>query len=119
MDRQAAQPRPQRPHTRDPIQIIRLEAYDDATSVRDRLQFVELRRVLLMFPAQGRILRRRIDLLLVVREAQRRGLKIALLTQDPEVLEQAAEIGLSAFLTVRQARAHPPGRFVLVGGWSA
>lgn len=90
---------------RTKIQTIQLEPYDDVVSVRDRLQFAAQRRVLLVFPPQGKILRRKLDLVLIQREALRRNLQIALLTRDPEVAENAASVGLSCFYTLRQARS--------------
>ncbi len=87
------------------IQVVRLEAYDDVSSVRDRLQFAETRRVLLVFPGQGRILQRKLDLLMIQREATRRQLNIALVCQDPTVAQYAREIDLACFANVQQARA--------------
>lgn len=87
------------------IQTIRLEPYDDATSVRDRLQFVERRRVLLVYPAGHHILYRKLDLLLIQREATRLQLELALLSDDPDVAEAAHDINMSCFFTTRQARA--------------
>lgn len=87
------------------IQTIKLEPYDDVISIRDRLQFVEMPRVLLILPPQGRLLQRKLDLLLLQREATRRCLHLALLTTDPTIMEHAAEINLSVFTTTRQARA--------------
>ena len=86
------------------IQPIRLEAYDDSTSVRDRLQFVKAGRVLLIFPKNAKILQRKLDLVLVQREAARRDLRLAIVTQDFLVMDNAADLNISAFLTVEDAR---------------
>ena len=87
------------------IQTIHLEAYDDVTSVRDRLQFVTMRRALLVFPKDGRILRKKLDLILIQREAARRQIQLALLATDPMVAEHANSLNISCFTTVRQARS--------------
>jgi hypothetical protein len=92
---------------RSKIQTLQLEAYDDVTSIRDRLQYVEQPRVLLIFPSNVKILRRKLDLLLIQREAARRNLQLALLCTDPDVAANAASLNLSCFFSLRQARSHP------------
>lgn len=99
------QPAARKPRDRNRIQTIKLAPYDDVTSIRDRLQFVELERVLLILPSNAPILRKKIDLLLIQREASRRHLQIALMTADPEVMEHALTINISVFTTTRQARS--------------
>src|SRR5690606_24968109 len=76
------------------IQTIQLEPYDDVVSIRDRLQFVKVRRVLLIFPKHGEVLRRKLDLVLIQREAARRNIQIALLCKNPDVAEHAASINI-------------------------
>jgi len=89
---------------RQQIQSLKIEPNEDVVSIRDRLQFVERRRVLLVLPEQGNQLHRKLDLLLVQREAAKLNLQLALLSDDPEVAEHANEINLSCFYTLRQAR---------------
>lgn len=91
---------------RGKIQSIKLEPYDDVVSIRDRLQFVEAERVLLVLPRHGSVLKRKLDLVLVQREAARRNLQIALLTHDPDIADNAAALNLSVFFNTRQARSH-------------
>lgn len=86
------------------IQRLQLEAYDDVVSIRDRLQFVEAGRVLLVFPARHRILQRKLDLVLIQREAMRRNLRLALVTHDATVVDHAKELNISTFGSVEQAR---------------
>jgi hypothetical protein len=86
------------------IQLIQLEPYDDVTSLRDRLQFVTAGRVLLVFPKDSKILQRKLDLVLIQREAGRRKIHLALVTQNPVVMDNALELNLSVFHTVEQAR---------------
>ena len=56
--------------------------------------------MLLVWPIRGSALTRRLDLVLVQREAQRLGVQLALLTQDPDVIRHARELNLSTFATV-------------------
>lgn len=83
-------------------QIIQLEPYDDVNSVRDKLGWVRAPRVLLVFPpGQSRgILRTRLDLVLLQREAARHGAQLALVTEDPIIREHAHTLGVAAFDTV-------------------
>ncbi len=82
---------------RDDIYTLQLEPYDDAVSVSDHLNFVDARRVLLLWPPQGRVLTRKLDLLLVQRQAARLGVALALLTSDPDVMEHAHDLNISVF----------------------
>lgn len=86
------------------IQRIQLETYDDVVSVKDRLQFVEAGRVILVLPTKGKILQRKLDLVLIQREAARRDLRLALVTKDVTVSENARDLDLSVFYTVEEAR---------------
>src|SRR5215475_11350790 len=82
------------------LQIIQLEPYDDVISVRDRLAFVKTERVLLVWPRSGSILKRKLDLVLIQRESQRRGARLALVTNDLDVIEYATELNISTFDSV-------------------
>jgi hypothetical protein len=84
------------------LQIIQLEPYDDVISIRDRLSFVSTERVLLVWPkrANARPLRRKLDLVLIQREAERRQTHLALVTSDATVIEYADELNISVFRSV-------------------
>ncbi|MCC7446923.1 MAG: hypothetical protein IT324_05865 [Anaerolineae bacterium] len=82
------------------FQIIRLEPYDDVISIRDRLAFVNTERVVLVWPAKGAILRRKLDLVLIQREAARCGMRLALVTTDPDVIDNAYDLNISTFASV-------------------
>ncbi len=82
------------------LQIVQLEPYDDVISVRDRLSFVKTERVLLVWPRASNILKRKLDLVLIQREAARRGARLALVTHDLDVIEHAAELNISTFDSV-------------------
>lgn len=90
------------------LQIVQLEPYDDVVSVRDRLSFVQGERVLLVWPRgeslDRSILSRRLDLLLIQREAARRGVWLALVTTDPDVFDVAASLNLSTFPSVKASQ---------------
>lgn len=61
-------------------------------------------RVILVWPARGSILKRRLDLILLLRHSQTLGIQIALVTHDPEVRFQARSLGIPLYNSVRQAQ---------------
>jgi hypothetical protein len=83
-------------------QIILLEEHDDVDSIREKLGWVRAARVLLLFPSVPRqqIIQRKLDLVLIQREAARQQAQLALVTHDPVIKEHAAELGLPCFPTV-------------------
>jgi hypothetical protein len=90
------------------LQIIQLEPYDDLASVRDRLAFVKAERVLLIWPrvesSAAPILNRKLDLVLIQREAARHGIQLALVTANPDTLDFAAELNIATFNSVRASQ---------------
>ena len=85
-------------------QIIHLEPHDDIISTRDKMGWGKTRRILLVWPSRGRILTRRLDLKLLLRQAQTAGGQLALLTYDPDVLYNARQLGVPVFDSTRQAQ---------------
>ncbi len=91
----------------DDCTILRLEAYDDAVTIRDRLAFVDAPRALLVLPGGTRLLTRKLDLLLVQRHAARLGIQLALVTTDLDVIDCARDLNLSVFPSEAVALQHP------------
>lgn len=85
------------------VTYIQLDSNEDIPSVRDRLSFIRGQRVLLIWPEQGTALTRKIDLVLVQREARRRIIQLALVTHDESVINHANELGISTFETIKEA----------------
>jgi len=88
-------------------QIIQLEAHDDTISVRDKMDWSQTPRVLLVWPERGKVLRARLDLILLERYCSSHGSQLALLTQDPEVIFQAGEAGIPVFQSRKTAQLQP------------
>jgi hypothetical protein len=84
----------------DERQLIQIEADEDANSVKDRLSFYKGKRVLLVWPEEGTALTRKLDLVLIQREAIRRQIKLAFVTHDPQVIEHARDLNISTFQTI-------------------
>jgi len=93
-------------------QILELHEHEDIHSIRDRLEFAQSDRVLLVIPPYSDVLKRRVDLNLIQRFAFEKKIEIGLVTLDPDVRAVAAELGVPAFFTVgagqRRQRWHKP-----------
>lgn len=80
--------------------FIQLESGEDANSLRDRLQFYRGQAVLIVWPEEGTALSRKLDLVLVQREAMRRAIRLAFVTHDAQIIQHAQELDISTFETI-------------------
>lgn len=85
-------------------QIIQLEAYDDPVSVRDKMGWGHTSRILLVWPAQGHPLSRRLDLVLLQRHSLTLGAQLGLVTQDGQIRANALELSIPVFTSLREAQ---------------
>ncbi|HEY9077495.1 MAG TPA: baseplate J/gp47 family protein [Anaerolineaceae bacterium] len=85
--------------------MIQLESHDDYLTVCDKIAWVKSGRVLLVFPPVGKILRSRLDLLLIARYVRRLGTQLGLVTGDPEIRSDAEDMGIPVFETALQAQS--------------
>lgn len=83
------------------IEYVQLDSNDDVVTVKDRLSFIRGRRVLLIWPEDGTTLTRRLDLVMVQREADRRAIQLSLVTHDTDVIAHAKDLNISTFETIR------------------
>jgi hypothetical protein len=81
-------------------EYVQIAPKEDVNSVRDRLSFIRGKRVLLIWPEDGTALTRKLDLVLVQREAKRRAIQLALVTHDAEVVKNAHDLNISVFETI-------------------
>ena len=86
------------------IQIIQLEKHDDVISVRDKMAWCKAPRILLVWPRNGRLLTRQVDLVLLARFSVTLGAQLGLVTRDSEVVAIAAESGIPTFNSIVQAQ---------------
>ncbi|MEE8356198.1 MAG: baseplate J/gp47 family protein [Anaerolineales bacterium] len=78
-------------------QIIQLEIHDDTISVKDRMDWSQAPRVLLIWPERGKVMKSRLDLVLLERYCSAHGSQLAILTTELEVRYQAEEAGIPVF----------------------
>jgi hypothetical protein len=94
-------------------QIIYLEVDDDIGAIRDRLEWAQARRVLLVIPPRCQTLSNLVNLKLLQRHVHDLAMEAALVTRDPITRELAHEIGLPVFSSLGRAqRARWYGRGV-------
>ena len=79
------------------VQIIYLDPHDDYVSALDKLSWAKAPRILVVWPRRGRILTRRLDLILLQRNAAQRNAQIGLVTHDPEVRAHAKDLDIPVF----------------------
>jgi len=84
--------------------ILKLEAHDDMLSTRDKMAWGKQARIVLVFPQRGKILRRRLDLVLLQRSAKSLGAQMALVCDDPAVVENADELAIPVFAKIEDAQ---------------
>ena len=85
-------------------QIILLEPHDDTISVKDKMEWSQTGRVVLVWPARAQLMDRRLDLVLLQRHSGFLGVQIALVTSDPEVRFNAGQLEIPVFRSVRKAQ---------------
>jgi hypothetical protein len=86
-------------------QIIQLNNNDDYISLRDKMSWTQTGRILLVWPKQGHMFNRQLELNLVKHYASTIGAQLALVTHDSEVRFYADRIGIPVFEDVRHAQA--------------
>lgn len=86
------------------IEHLHLEAGDTVVTVRERLSSLRGRRVLLIWPSDGAPLKRKLDLVLIQREAYRRAIQLALVAEDKHIIAGAAELNISCFPAVEASQ---------------
>lgn len=91
-------------------QIIQLEPHDDTLSVRDKMDWSQTPRVLLIWPEKGKVLRARLDLILLERFCSSHGSQLAISTTDKEVIFQAEQAGIPVFRSRSDAQLQPWGK---------
>ena len=81
-------------------ETLNLDTLDTVASIRERLSTIRGKRVLLVLPANSALLQRKLDLVLVQREAYRRAIQLAIVSRNPQVVAHARELNISCFATV-------------------
>ncbi|MYC56061.1 MAG: hypothetical protein F4X46_10840 [Chloroflexi bacterium] len=86
------------------IEQLLLAPNDTLSSLRVRLTQLRGKRVLLIFPPDSDMLKRRLDLVLLQREARRNAIQLAIVAQDTSLQAHAAELNISCFASVEASQ---------------
>jgi hypothetical protein len=84
--------------------ILQLESHDDVISTRDKMGWDQAGRIILVWPERGRILTRKLDLVLLQRRCYDIGSQMALVTNDVQVCDYARELRIPVFDSTLQAQ---------------
>ncbi len=86
------------------VEQLHVGANESLATLRQRLAGFRGRRVLLIWSADGQALRRKLDLVLLQREAHRRAIQLAIVTADAGLAAHAAELNISAFASLEHSQ---------------
>lgn len=86
---------------------LHLESHDDVASTIDKISWGKARRFVLVWPKHNRLMRSRLDLVLIQRHCTRLGAQLGIITQDADVEEDAKQLGIPVFHSVGQANLSP------------
>ncbi|MCY4463971.1 MAG: hypothetical protein OXE46_00370 [Chloroflexi bacterium] len=86
------------------IEQLHLAPNDTITSLRARLSQLRGQRVVLVWTPDCDNLKRRLDLVLIQREADRNVIQLAIVSQDPGLQAHAAELNLSCFESIEASQ---------------
>ena len=84
--------------------ILQLESHDDVISTRDKMGWDQAGRIVLVWPERGRILTRKLDLVLLQRRCVDIGAQMALVTNDAQVCDFAHQLHIPVFESTLQAQ---------------
>ena len=84
--------------------VIHLAAHDDYHSARDQMTWAKSARILLVLPKKGIILETKLDLVMLERQASDLGAQLALVTDDEIVSQNADELKIPIFETIKDAQ---------------
>ena len=84
-------------------QIINLEPHDDAISVKDKMDWSQSPRILIVWPAHERILNQRIDLVHLKRHSILLGVQLAFVTRNRKIKKYAESLQIPIYPNIRKA----------------
>lgn len=89
------------------MRTLSLDASDDIVSILDRLSWIDdTRRVALVLPEDGGVLREGVDMVRLRRYADRQRIEAGIVVVDPETARQARALGIPTFTTIAQAQTN-------------
>lgn len=87
--------------------VIQLNEFDDSISIPDKLGWSKAARILIIWPDAGKIQLSILDLLLILRKADALGSQMAIVSDEPRILEQCKYLGIQVFDSIPEAYKKP------------
>ncbi len=87
--------------------ILQLDQFDNVLSIKEKLSWSKTQRALLVWPDTGKIDLKPLDVLLILRFAEDLGAQVSIVSDDPVIMMQMKEIGISCFLSIPEAQKKP------------
>lgn len=87
--------------------IVQLDAFDNLISIKEKIAWSKIQRVLLVWPNKGKIVLNELDIILILRSAESQGAQIAVVTDEPVIINQLKELGISIFSSIPEAQKKP------------
>ncbi len=87
--------------------VIQLNEFDDLISINDKIGWSKAARVLVIWPNAGKIQLSILDLLLILRKADSLGSQMAVVSDEPRILEQCKYLGIQVFDSIPEAYKKP------------
>lgn len=85
--------------------VIQLEIHDDVYSTKDKMMWGKSGQILLVIPADNTHLHRKLDLVILQRQAKAIGSKLGIVTQDATIVSIARELAIPYFNDTVQAQS--------------
>lgn len=83
--------------------VIQLDSNDDVASIKDKMNWQDCQRLILVWPKRGRILNDLVELILLKRTARSLGFDLAIVTHNPVLSEWAHQAKLPLFTSITTA----------------
>lgn len=87
--------------------IIQLDPFDNVISIREKIAWSKTQRILLVWPNKGKIKLSPMDIILILRSTERLGAQISVVTDEPVIINQLKEMGVSIFSSIPEAQKKP------------
>ncbi len=87
--------------------IIQLDPFDNVISIRERIAWSKTQRILLVWPNKGKIKLDPMEIILILRSAERLGAQISVVTDEPVIINQLKGLGVSIFSSIPEAQKKP------------
>ncbi len=85
--------------------MLQLESYDDLNSIRGKITLLDAQRVIIVWPRRGRVIRDRLDLVLLLRSCLKDGVQPAFVGLPDDLRAEAEALSIPCFPGTSEARA--------------